>query len=230
MWISITDISIKQVDASHLSGPNGLNNPMSLNLFQREIRSAFWITKNKKVYSQYLTTATGVVISKSKWTDQMKSFAKKELELLPPQKGRFKITILGWLLLLFAIGLLGFLIKQAVEAPAKALQYQQELARKATVAEGDIYFGRIEVYKEKGNSLGMKGEFGWFKVKRIDKGTYHIAKSVVMAKKSQDVKPESNTKFNDTTIAVKPKELEAYHKTFISDDGLIEISLTQKKE
>jgi len=230
MWISITDISIKQLDASHLRNPNGLDNQMTLNLFQREGRSAFWVTQNKKVFPQYLVAATGKVISKNKWTDQMKSFAQKELDNLPPQKGRFKITIVGWIFLLFVIGLLGFIMKQAIQAPVKKQQHQQELVEKAMVAEGDIYLGRIEVYKEKGNPLGMKGEFGWFKIERIENNTYHIAKSVEMAKKSQDVKPDSNTKFNETTIAVKPKELEAYHKTFISEDGLTEISLTEKKE
>lgn len=230
MWISITDITIKQLDANHLTNPNDPDNQMILNLFQREGRSAFWVTQNKKVYSQYLVAETGKVIPKSKWTDQMKSFAQKELNNLPPQKGRFKITIAGWIFLLVAIGILGFLMKQAVQAPVKNQQHQKELAEKATVAEGDIYLGRIEVYKKKGNPLGMKGEFGWFKIESIESDTYHIAKSVEMAKKSQDVKPDSNTKFNATTIAVKPKELEAYHKTFISEDGLTEISLTEKKE
>lgn len=230
MWISITDLSVKQVDASHLRSPLGQDNEMTLNLFQREGRSAFWVTQNKRVYPQYLDSSTGRVISKSKWTDQMQSFAQKELDNLPPQKSLFKITIAGWIFLLFAIGILGFIMKEAVQAPAKKQQHQQELAKKATVAEGDIYLGRIEIYKEKGNPLGMKGQFGWFKIKRIENNTYHIAKSVEMAKKSQDVKPQSNTEFSETTIAVKPKELEAYHKTFISEDGLTEISLTEKKK
>ena len=230
MWISITDISIKQLDASHLSNPNGPENQMILNLFQREARSAFWVTQNKKVYPQYLVANTGKVISKRKWTDQMKSFAQKELNNLPPQKGRFKITIVGWIFLLFVIGLFGFIMKQAIQAPAKKQQHQQELVEKAKVAEGDIYLGRIEVYKEKGSPLGMKLEFGWFEVEKIENDTYYIAKSVEMAKKHQDVKPQSNTEFSDTTIAVKAKELEAYHKTFISEDGLTEISFTEKKE
>lgn len=230
MWISITDISVKQVDASHLRSPIDEDNQMILNLFQREGRSAFWLTQNKRVYPQYLDAATGKVISRRKWTDQMKSFAQKELDNLPPQKGRFKITIVGWIFLLFAIGVLGFVTIEAIQAPAKKQRYQQELAKKATVTEGDIYLGRIEVYKEKGNFLGRKLEFGWFEVKKIENDTYYIAKSVEMAKKHQDVKPQSNTKFSDTTIAVKPKELEAYHKTFISEDGLTEISFTEKKE
>jgi len=230
MWISITDISVKQIDASHLKSPVGPNNQMILNLFQREGRSAFWLTQNKRVYPQYIDTATGKVISRRKWTDQMKSFAQKELDNLPPQKGRFKITIVGWILLLFVVGIFGYITIEAVQAPAKKRQYQQELAKKARVAEGDIYLGKIEVYKEKGNPLGMKLEFGWFKIQKIENDTYYIAKSVEMAKKSQDVKPQSNTKFSETNIAVKPKELEAYYKTFISEDGLTEISLTEKKK
>ncbi|WP_417361545.1 hypothetical protein [Galbibacter sp.] len=230
MWISITDISVKQVDANHLRNPNGPGNQMILNLFQREGRSAFWVTQNKRVYPQYLDAATGKVISRRKWTDQMKSFAQKELDNLPPHKGRFKITIVGWIFLLFTIGIFGYIMIEALQAPAKKRQYQQELAEKARVAEGDIYLGRIEVYKEKGNFLGMNLEFGWFKIQRIENGTYYISKSVAMAKNSQDVKPQSNTEFSETPIVVKPKELEPYYKTFISEDGLTEISLTEKKE
>ena len=125
MWISITDISVKQVDASHLRSPVGPDNQMILNLFQREGRSAFWVTQNKRVYPRYLDAATGKIISKSKWTDQMQSFAQRELANLPPQKGRFKITVVGWIFLLLVIGTLGFIIKQEFQAPAKKQQYQK---------------------------------------------------------------------------------------------------------
>src|SRR3546814_10964357 len=79
---------------------------------------------------------------------------------------------------LFAFALIGDAVDETATLPAQKKAYQQKMAHKATVREGDIYFVRYRIYKEKGNMLGSEGGFGWFKVVRIENGTYHISKSV----------------------------------------------------
>ncbi len=231
MWIRITDLSVKQVDANHLTNPKNPGNPMLLNLFQREGRTVFWVIKNKRVYSQYIETSTGKVISKRKWTDQMKTFAQQKLELLHPQKTVFRLTIFGWIFFLGAFALLGYLVYDGlVTSPERTEQFEQRQTEKATVTKGDIYKGRIEIYREEGSPLGMKGEFGCFKVVKIEGDTYHIAKSTEMSKTTQPLEQMNSTDFEQQTIKVQAKELSAYYKRFVSEDGLIEISFDEKKE
>ena len=229
MWIRTENISIKQIDASHLENSINPGTPIMLDLFQRETRTAFWTVKNKKVLSQFLESTTGKIVPKSKWTDKMKDFAQSETEKLLPQKGSIKITIVGWLFLLLAFGTLGYLVYEGMQAPEKAEKFQQKMTEEAAVHEGDIYMGRIEVYKEKGNPLGMDGNFGFFKVVKIEGNSYHITKSVEMSKTAKPKEQLNSTDFEQNTIDVKAKSLEAYHKTFVSEDGLVEITLSEKK-
>src|SRR5690606_36994237 len=183
MWIRITDISVRQVDATHLDNPRNPDNAMVLNLFQRESRTAFFVSTTKKVYPQYLEIPAGKVIAKRRWTAQMSAFAQEEQDKLPLQKGGFRLTVFGWIFFLGAFALLGYLVYDGmVAAPQRTVQFEQQQTEKATVSEGDIYLGRIEVYKEKGNPLGMVGEFGCFKVVNVEGDTYHIAKSSEMSK------------------------------------------------
>src|SRR3546814_1727487 len=130
---------------------------------------------------------------------------------------------------LFAFALIGDAVDETATLPAQKKAYQQKMAQKATVREGDIYVGRYRIYKEKGNMLGSQGGFGWFKVVRIENGTYHIAKSVEMSNTAKPKEEMNRTEFEQETNAVKAKELEAYAKQFVSDDGLIEFNLNEKK-
>src|SRR3546814_14519572 len=99
------------------------------------------------------------------------------------------------MLLLFAFALFGYAGYETATLPAQKKAYQQKMAQKATVREGDIYFGRYRIYKEKGNMLGSEGGFGWFKVVRIENGTYHIAKSVEMSDTAKPKEQMNNTDF-----------------------------------
>ena len=75
----------------------------------------------------------------------------------------------------------------------------------------------------------MKGDFGFFKVVKINGDIYQIAKSVEMSKTSKPKDQLNSTSFEQETITVKAKELEPYQKSFVSEDGLVEIYLSEKK-
>lgn len=230
MWIRITDISVKQVSATHLENPRNPGSPMMLNLFQRESRMAFAVSKNKKLFTEYLEPPAGTHIPKRKWSPQMEAFAREELAKMPLQKGGFRLTVFGWVFFLFAFGLLGYIVYQGSQEPAKQAAYQQEMAEKATLAEGDIYFGRYRIYKEKGNMLGSEGGFGWFKVVKIENDTYFVARSTEISDTAKPKEQMNSTDFEQETTPVKAKELEAYSKQLLSEDGLTEFNFSEKKE
>ncbi|WP_461532305.1 hypothetical protein [Sinomicrobium sp.] len=231
MWIRITDISVKRVDANNLENLENPGNHMLLDLFQRETSTAFFVTKNKRVYFRYIETATGKTVPRRKWTEPMKTFAQRELEQIPLQKSVFRLTVVGWIFLLGALVLFGYLAYDGlVAAPERTEQHEKRRAELTQLHPGDIYLGRIEVYKEKGNPLGMQGEFGCFKVVSIDGDTYHLAKSIEMSKTARPIEQMNSSDFEEQTIEVKAKELSAYYKTFASEDGLTQISFREKKE
>lgn len=77
--------------------------------------------------------------------------------------------------------------------------------------------------------LGSEGGFGWFKIVSIDNDTYLISKSVEISKTAKPKEQMNSTDFEQETSAVKAKEMEAYTKQFVSEDGLIEVNLNEKK-
>ncbi|GAB3019393.1 hypothetical protein GCM10027051_25600 [Niabella terrae] len=231
MWIRITNLSIKQLDARHLINPSNPDKPMVLNLFQVEGRTAFWVSKHKRVIPQFLDANNRKVVPKRKWTEEMKGFAQSELAQIPPQKRVFKLTVFGWIFFLGACALLGYLVYDGtVSGPQRKKQFEQRQADAAMVKVGDIYLGRIEVYKERQNPIGMEGAFGCFKVVKIDGDTYQIAKSSEMSKTAKPLEQMNSTDFEPETVKVQAKELSAYNKTFTSEDGLTEISFQEKKQ
>lgn len=230
MWFRITDIIVNRVDANHLENPKNPGSPMVLALFQRESRTVLHVYKAKKVFPQYIETPAGNRIPKRKWTTQMNDFAQREIVKLPPQKGMRKVTIFGWILFLFGFTLIGYAVYETATLPAQKKAYQQEMTEKATVHEGEIYFGRYRVYKEKGSMLGSQGGFGWFKVVKIENDTYHIAKSTDISETAKPKEQMNSTNFEQETSAVKAKELEAYTKQFVSEDGLTEFNFNERKE
>jgi len=230
MWIRITDAIIKKVAADHLKNPKDQQKPMVLAFFQRESRSVLHVHQPKKVFPQYYQTPTGGSIPIRKWTNEMEIFAQQELAKLPPQRGWFKITVFGWILLLFSFSLIGYALYETATLPAQKEAYKQKIAALATVEEGEIYFGRYRVYQEKGDFTGSEGGFGWFKVVSIENGTYHIAKSVEISTTAKPKEQMNSNDFDEDSFAVKAKELEAYTKQFVSEDGLTEFNLNERKE
>jgi len=230
MWIRITDIIVKQIEATHLENPVRPDSPMELGLFQRESRSAFHVHTTKKVFPQYYEIPGGGRIPMRKWTGEMKTFAEQETAKVPPLSGGLKITLFGWILFLFALGLIGYAVYETVTLPEQKAAYEQKMNELATVHEGEIYFGRYRVYKVPGDFVGSEGGFGWFKVVRIENDVYQIAKSIEISKTAKPKEKMNSSDFEPETSAVKAKHLEAYTKQFLSEDGLIEFNFDQKKE
>ncbi len=229
MFFSIRQNQVATHTTEGLENPKNPGNDMELVLFRTEGRSFFHTSHTKQAFGEYWDVVQGKKIPKRLWTPEMKAYCTTKAHKAPKPPFFFKITIVGWLFLLLAFGMIGYLVYDGIQAPAKSNKHQQELAEQASISEGDVYFGNYRVYKEKGNVIGSEGGFGWFKVAKIEDSTYHIAKSV---ETSDAVKPKeelNSTDFEQKTSAVKAKELGAYHKSLMSEDGLVEFSFSEKK-
>ena len=119
MWIRISKIDIKQVDATHLGNPKNEGSPMTLALYQQESSTAFFVSKNTKVFAASRETSAGTLISSRKWTSTMTEFAQQELAKHPPQKGVFRLTVFGWIFFLLALSFLGYLANQEAQDSAQ---------------------------------------------------------------------------------------------------------------
>lgn len=230
MWIKLSELTVQQIKADQLKSPANPDSPLELYLFQRESSTAFFVSRNKKVLAKYIEKSSRVQIPKRKWTKHMQSFAEQSINNVPNQKSVFKITILGWLLLLVATALLGYIAYKEIQAPAKKARFEQKLEKAATIHVGEIYFGHFEEFKES-KALGRissKIGFGWFKVVKIEHNKYYISKGIQMSKKSIPKERLNNKEFEQGSTPVTAKEITAYNKTFESADRHIVFYLTQK--
>lgn len=231
MWFRIRQLPVKLIDAAHLDNPKHPETPMVLTLYQMESSTFAFVQTSKKVFPLYQEGAMGKTIAKRRWTPEMKALASEELKNLPPQQGGFRFTVLGWIFAFFFVGLFGYILYDSlIASPQRAKVAAEHREALAKLHPGDVYMGRIEVYKEKGNPVGMQGAFGCFKVLEVQGNTYHIVQSKEMSKTAKPLAELNSVDFEDQAFVVEGKEIEAYYKTFVSADGLTEISFTEKKQ
>lgn len=222
----------KEEQATHstdgLRNPKNPQNQMILRIFRTRIRTAFFTVHSKKAYGEFWDNTEQKKIGRRYWTSEMKVFEKQKVTTAPEPPFIFKFTIVGWIFVLFTIALFGYLVYDSAKPPLpKSDEY---VAMEKAPAEGDIYFGRYEIYKEKGNPLGVEIRFGWFKVAKVENEVYHIAKSIEMNRGYKPKEHLNSADFESENMPpVKLTEQTGYNISFKSYDGLTEIYITDKK-
>lgn len=211
-----------------LQNPKNPGNPMVLGVYRQRTSTAVVIIYSKQAFAEFWDDTEQKKIARRLWTPEMKAFAKQKTAEAPKPPYIFKMTIVGWIFVLFFIGFFAYLTYYSLKPPLPKPAEYVEMEK--APAEGDIYFGRYEIYKEKGNPLGMEGRFGWFKVLKVDGDVYHIAKSTEMNRSHKPKEQLNSTDFETESMSpVKLKEQTGYNIRFLSDDGLTEIYITDKK-
>lgn len=228
MFFSIQKIEQAAHDTDTLQNPKNPGNPMVLGIYRNKIGTVIYSIHTKKTFGEYWDKVEKKKIPKRLWTPEMKEFYKQKALEAPKPPYLYKITIVGWIFVLGAIALFGYLIYDSAKPPLP--KSEEYVAMEAAPAEGDIYFGRYEIYKEKGNPLGMEGRFGWFKVLKVDGDVYHIARSTEMNRGHKPKEQLNSTDFETESMPpVKLTEQTGYNLRFKSDDGLTEVYITDKK-
>lgn len=228
MFFAIDKIEQSAHHTDKLQNPKTPGNPMVLGIYRNKIRTALYIVNTKKTYGEYWDKVENKKIRKRLWTPEMKAFYNEKALEAPRPPYIFKVTIIGWIFLLLMGSVFGMLVYDAFKPPLpKPATY---VAMEQAPVEGDVYFGRYEMYKEKGNPLGMEGRFGWFKVLKVDGDVYHIVKSTEMSRGHKPKEQLNSTDFETEPMPqVGLKEQTGYNIRFVSDDGLTEIYITDKK-
>ena len=228
MFISFQKIEQAAHHTDKLQNPKNPDNPMVLGIYRNKISSIIYRIHTKKPYGEYWDTVENKKIAKRLWTPEMKAFCQQKIAEAPKPPFFFKMTFMGWVFVLGLVALFAYLTYDSLKPPLpKPAEF---VAMEAAPAAGDSYFGRYEIYKEKGNPIGIQSAFGWFKVLKVEGDTYYLATSTQMVKNYQPKEQLNSIDFETEALpAVKIKEQTGYSLRFVSDDGLTEINITDKK-
>ncbi|PJR04249.1 hypothetical protein [Avrilella dinanensis] len=211
-----------------LQNPKNPGNPMILGVYRQLTRTALFSVHSKKAYGEFWDEVTQKKIARRFWTPEMKAFANQKVAEAAKPPFIFKLTIVGWIFVLLMMTAMGLIVYQEMKPPIpKPAEY---VAMEQAPVEGDIYFGKYEIYKEKGTPIGAEIRFGWFKVLKVDGDVYHIAKSTEMNRGHKPKEQLNSVDFETESMPlVKLKEQTGYNIRFVSDDDLTEIYITDKK-
>lgn len=228
MFFSIKKIEQVVHRADQLQNPKNPGNNMVLAIFRSRIRTLIYTLYTKKANGEFWDDTQKKKIARRHWTPEMKAFEKQKVQEAPKPPFIFKLTVAGWIFVVFVIGVFGMMIYDSVKPPLpKPASY---VAMEQPPAVGDVYFGHYEIQKEKGNALGREIRFGWFKMLDVEGGTYRMAKSTEMNKTHKPKEQLNSTDFETESLPpVKLAERTGYNLYFKSDDGLTEVYITHKK-
>ncbi|WP_133166277.1 hypothetical protein [Sphingobacterium haloxyli] len=228
MFFHIQKIEQSTHHTDNLQNPKNQGNPMVLGVYRNKARTILYTVYTKKTFGEYWDSVENKRIPKRLWTPQMKEYYQQKALDTPKPPFVFKITVVGWLFVLLFMGVFGYVIYDSVKPPpAKS---EKHLAMEQAPLVDDIYFGRYELYKEKGNPLGMEGRFGWFKVLNVEGDVYYLAKSKEMSRGHKPKEQLNSTDFEtENMLPVRLVEQTGYDIRLKSDNGLLEIYITDKK-
>lgn len=226
MFISVRQLEEAAFAADHLVNPVNGNNPMVLVYYRNYTATAFFTGYTKKAGAVYLDSTTNKRISKSKWTNEMKSFALEKEKLVPAAPHTMKPTIFGYIMMLAVIGFFGYMAYDSLK-PAKPIPAEYTVLLKEPKA-GDMYYGRYE-QMEPGERVARKAGFGWFKVLNNQNGNIEVALNKHMSSNHKPSKDMDQVDFEETGKLVKIQSQESYELKLRSEDKTLEFYFTEKK-
>lgn len=227
MFFVINKIEQAVHRTDNLQNPKTPGNAMLLGIYRNKVRTALYTMYTKKTFGEYWDEVENKKIPKRLWTPEMHAFYTHKAKEAPRPPFIFKATIIGWIFLLLVISVFGLLIYEGVKPPIP--KTAEHVAMEKLPVTGDIYFGHYETYKEKGNPLGVKIGYGWFKIVKIEDDTYFVAKSTEMSKSHQPKEQLNSAHFEADGIPLKLEEQTGYNLRLKSADGLTEVYITDKK-
>ena len=227
MFFVINKIEEGSHTANGIANPKFSGNPMTLVVFRQLTRTALFSVYSKKPYGEFWDIAEQKKISRRVWTPEMKTFAAQKIAETPKPPYIFKLTIIGWIFCLLMMTVMGMIVYQELKPPTP--KTAEAVAMEQAPVAGDVFFGRYEIYKEKGNPLGVEIGFGWFKITKVDGNNFYLSKSTEMSKTSKPKEQMNHTDFETGDLpVVQLSEQTGYNIRFKSADGLTEIYITDK--
>ncbi|MGB7527802.1 hypothetical protein [Sphingobacterium cellulitidis] len=227
MFFRVDKVKYASYVADHLQNPVNANNPMIIVYYRNYFGTALLTGYAKNSEAVYFDNITGKTISRRKWTDEMKNYAKECEKHVPAAPHRFKPTIFGYIFLLGMVALFAYLTYDSFLKPNPNINPENPpMAQK--INAGDLYFGRF-LERDPVSKVSKGAGFSWFKFIDAGEGSILISRA---REKSSSVKPSiemNSTDFEEETIPMKKIEHGDYQIDLVSEDGSLELSLTEKK-
>ncbi len=227
MFFAISKIEQATHHADGLQNPQNSSNPMVLAVYRTLMRTAVCSVYSKKAFGEFWDGTARKTIPKGRWTPEMKTFARQKVAEAPRPPFIFKLTVAGWIFVLLVVAFFGFMTYNNMKPPIPPSA--KTAAMEKAPAAGDIFFGHFETYKEKGNPLGIKTGYGWFRVNEVTGEDFYIAKGKEMSKTHKPKDQLNSSNFETEHMPLKLLEQTGYNLRFKSDDGLTEVYITDKK-
>lgn len=227
MFFVISRVRQASYAAQGLQNPENPSHPMTLVVYHTLMRAAVCSVYSKKAFCEFRDEADGKTISRNLWTAEMKAYSRQKSTEVPKPPFIFKLTIAGWIGILLVVAFFGLMAYDGMKPPRARLEKTVSMERVPGI--GDIYFGHFETYKEKGNPLGIKTGYGWFRVEKVSGEEFYIAKSKEMSQVHRPKEQLSSTDFEPEHLPLKLSEQTGYNLRFQSADGLTEVYITDKK-
>ncbi len=210
-----------------LENPRNSSNPMVFGIYRTRSRTAFFTVYSKKAFGEFWDDTARKKIPTRLWTAEMKTFAKQKITTAPQPPFIFKFTFIGWIFVFLIFGLFGYIIYDSVKPSLP--ESAEYVAMKQAPAEGDIYFGHYEAYKEAGSRISTSIGFGWFKVVSVKGNIFYISRSTQMNKGYKPKEELNSITFEAESIPVTITEQQSYMINLKSADGKTELYFTDKK-
>jgi hypothetical protein len=227
MFFSVSKIEQTAHRVTGISNPKNIQNPMTLGIYRNLVRTALFSGYSKKSFSEYWDDTERKKISKRLWTAEMHDFARRKEEAAPRPPFIFKLTVVGWLFVLCIVAMLGLTIYESVKPDTpKTAAY---IAMEAAPAEGDIYFGHYESFRQAGDRVASGLGFGWFKVIGVEGDLYYIARSTEMSSSHKPKEQLNSSDFETEGIPVRITEQHGYMINMKSVDEKTQVYITEKK-
>ncbi len=227
MFFSIQHHEEAAFSAAQFKNPVTPGNPMILTFMRTYTNTAFFSATSKDTTAFYIDTVSNKRIAKKYWTNEMQAFAREKESKVPAAAYRFKVNFFGYVMLLFFVGFFAYLTYDSFVKPVN----QEAIATRPLelpIEANDVYFGRFEQYKE-GDRVPIKAGFGWFKILENTNGNLKVAMSKEMKTHHQDPKTMNAIDFEEQGTEMKIEEQVSYNIRLKSNDGLLEVNLTDKK-
>ncbi|SEG63765.1 hypothetical protein [Sphingobacterium lactis] len=228
MFFTVSRHSEASFFADHLENPQNPGNPMVLDFQRTYSATAFFKTISKDFAVLYIDTVTNKPISKKKWTNEMRAFAEENKNQVPAAPYKIKTTIVGYIMMLFVVGLLGYLLYEEFKPNPQESALEQPSALEEAITPGSIFFGRYTVSDPQTKAPKEAG-FGWFKIVSVEGDTYQVAMGTEMSTSHQPSLQMNSTDFKTETIPMKIKTIESYQVDLVSVDQGTEVTFTEKK-
>lgn len=225
MFIAIRRHHLRGIQVEKIINPVDQGNPMDLHFYQQETATALFRVWSKNVIGEFWDPRRSRVIPKRKWTPEMHDLYNQELNELPPVKGRFKITVIGYLFFLLAAIAMGMIIWDGIKPKGKSVIADN---LDGQVKVGDIYFGDFAESKPSGADK-RRGR-AWFKIEKIQGDSIGIRLGT-QTTKDYLVKSEalSNTSFEDTVYNTTIRGQKKYEIDFRTPKSVMSFWAREKK-